>query len=421
VVLDEIPSVRERPLDPTDTTKLGGDALGRARLKQITGRLNEVRRRSVDDPAEAHRPNRATEALDAVLADLDDCLTTPARAMGLDDIDLRLAAIEELFDSSGSPGLGRVVSSIRTSLSAAIENAPADDEPPPPRRFTPPPTAAVRRARPRKGPTPAAVRSRKGSSRWLIPGVVIAAVIAVAAVVTLRRIAPETPPPEPTVRAVTEGQPVSEAPVPAATPTQRPEPSRFDDEFESREEQMARFTLEINLAESTLRAGDLHASLRHFAAAAAIDRFHRRVISMGKSLIAALLHEADLAGDKGDWELAGRRIDDARNIARGLRLDDSVVDSTAQKLATMTRFDDISPQDAEGLQNAIGRPVRLTLKTSDVILGQLLDVKDGILLLDVYSGVKGGGVEFSTSILASTIKEIRVYDAKRPSEIMAGE
>jgi len=411
-------------LDPTDTTTPGDDALGRARLKQIVRRLNEVRRRSFDDPAEARRPNRATEALDAVLADLDAGLATSAAPMKPDDLDLRLSTIEELFDASGSPGLGRVVSSIRTSLSAAIEDAPADKEPPPPRRFTPPPTAAVRRARPRpqarNGPTPAETRTRRDSHGWLKAGVVIVITVAVASVVYFRQFASETPSPDPTTDPMAGDRVAPRATVPAI-PTVIPEPSRSTDEFDPGEEMMARFTLEINLAESTLRAGDLNASLRHFAAAAAIDRFHKRVISMGKSLIAALLHEADLAGDKGDWKLAQKRIEDARNIARGLRLDDSVVDTTAQKLATMTRFDDISPDDAEGLKNTIGRPVRLTLKTKDVIIGRLLAVDDGILQLDVYSGVKGGGVEFSTSILASTIEEIRVYDAKRPSEIMIGE
>lgn len=184
---------------------------------------------------------------------------------------------------------------------------------------------------------------------------------------------------------------------------------------------MADFTLEIRLAESTLNDGDVSESLRHFAAAAAIDRHHRRLVGMGRSLIAALLREADLAYDNGDFEAAGKKVRSARGIARGLRLNDSAIDNTAKKLAAMTRFEDITPNDAEALRNAIGRPVRLTLKTRNVIVGHLLEINDGILLLDVYSGVKGGEVEFSASILASTIKEIRVYDAQEPAEIMVGD
>lgn len=207
----------------------------------------------------------------------------------------------------------------------------------------------------------------------------------------------------------------------AAAPTRVPGSYDDDDEFESHEEDMAEFTLEIHLAESTLQEGDLKASLRHFAAAAAIDRHHSRVIDMGKALIAALLQEADIAYDSGDWDLAGTRVQNARNIARGLRLDDSTIDSTALKHEVMTRFEDVTPDDDQALRRAIGHPVRLTLKTRDVIFGHLRDIEDDILLVDVYSGVRGGGVEFSTSILASTIREVRVYDARDPSEIVTGD
>ncbi len=409
---------------PTEAMKPEPGGLGPDGLHQVVDRLHEVRRRCVTDPVAADPQFKAIEALDAVLGDLGEGQEPGSATMGIEELDLRLATIEALFESMGSPNLARVIASIRSTLSEPTEGPSPEEEPPPPRRFAPPPGAAVRRRRPRpstgKRRAPAKAATRSGGSRWFKFLILTAVATSIASFVYLRQVEPEITPSNDAGQAPVEKQAVSRLPA-SAIPTMVPAPASTDDDFDPLEEEMANFTLEINLAESSLRSGDLRGSLRHFAAAAAIDRFHRRVISMGKSLIAALLQEADLAGDSGDWELAGRRIEDARNIAHGLRLDDSAVDTTAQKLATLTRFEDIEPGDAEGLRDAIGRPVRLILKTDGLIIGRLLEINDGILLLDVYSGVKGGGVEFSTSILASTIREIRVYDAKRPEEIMVAD
>ena len=175
---------------------------------------------------------------------------------------------------------------------------------------------------------------------------------------------------------------------------------------------MARFTFEMSLAESSLQDGDLNGSLRHFAAAAAIDRQNRRVVAMGKSLIAAMLQDADLAYDNGDREMAGKKVQNARSIARGLQLVGSSIGNPTQQSAPMTRFADISPRNGDPVAQAVGHTVRLTLKTRDVIYGYLIEIQNDLLVLDAYSGAKGPGIDSSSSILDSTIKEVRVYDVR---------
>ena len=409
---------------PTDENKAATGNLDRDSLRQIVTRLKEVRRRCAAEPVMPDRRDKAVEGLDAVMADPNRCLEPDSEPMEVEDLDLRLATIEDLFEAMSSQGLARVIANIRSSLSTTPEDPGKEEEPPPPRRFQPSPTSAVRRPRPRPQPRKGRVKvsapARRGFFGWLKWLMLIGSAVAVASVVYLQQREREIPPAEPPARVVIE-EPVVFAMATPSAPKTGPVEWRGKDEFDPGEEDVARFTLEIRLAESSLDEGDIRGSLRHFATAAAIDRHHRRLVDTGKALIAALLQQADLAIDRGDRESAGKTVQSARSIARGLRLDDSAIDRTAKKHETMTRFEDITPQDGEGLQRAVGRPVRLTLKTRDVIFGHLKEIQGDILLIDVYSGVKGGGVEFSTSILRSTINHVRVYDAQGPSEIMTGD
>ncbi len=409
---------------PIDESKAETGGLDSNSVQQIASRLREVRRRCADEPVLADRRDKAVESLDVILADLNASLGSDSESMDIDDLDLRLATIEDLFESMSSHGLARVIANVRSSLSVTPDDPEKEEEPPPPRRFQPPPTSAVRRPRPRpkarKGQVQVAKPTGRGFFGWLKWIILIGSAVGVAAVVYFQQTEPEAPPAAPPERVVI-AEPVVFTMAPPAAQKTGPVKWRGKDEFDPGEEDIARFTLEIRLAESSLDDGDIRGSLRHFATAAAIDRHHRRVVDVGKALIVALLQQADLAIDRGDRESAGKTVQSARSIARGLRLDDSAIDNTAKKHATMTRFEDISPQDGEALGRAVGRPVRLTLKTKDVIFGHLQEIREDVLLVDVYAGVKGGGVEFSTSILASTINEVRVYDAEQPSEIMTGD
>jgi hypothetical protein len=398
---------------PADIKRPDSGGLGNDRLQGIISRLKEVRRKCADSPVLAGRQNVAVEGLAAVLADLETCMGNDAEPMQAGDLDLRLATIEERFEATGSHGVGQVIASIRTSLAVQSEEPRPDEEPPPPQRFQPSPGSAVRRRRPRpnsrKNPTKTTATTPKGGFKWLRLMVLIVGTTAVAAFVYLKWFAPETPSPAPPNSAAIE-RPVFSTRSISIAPENAPTQSGSNEDFDPHEEDMARFTFEISLAELSLEDGNLNESLKHFAAAASIDRHHQRVVSMGKSLIAAMLHDADLAYDNGNRELAGKKVQSARSIARGLQLVGSSVANTNQQDASTVYFVEITPRDGEALGRAVGQKVRLTLKTRDVVYGYLIEIEDHILYLDIYAGIMGQSVDSAAPIPASTIKDLRVYN-----------
>ena len=380
-------------------------------LKEIIRRLKEVQRKSADTPGVGGRGNTAVVGLSAILSELEGSMDPSSELMEVEVLDLRLATVEELFEATGSPGVARVLASIRTSLAIPSEDTSKEEEPPPPQRFQPSPTSAVRRRRPRpktrKGPAPAPPRRRRFAG--MAVAILILGAIA-AAVMYFQQLGPWAAPPDSSDQAAIN-RPVIPWRSTTTDSATAPSGSGSGHGIDLKEEDMARFTFEMSLAESALQEGNTNESLRHFAAAASIDRQHRRVVAMGKTLIAFMLYDSDLAYDKGDTNAAGKKVENARSIARGLQLVGASSGTTTQPSVTTTRFEDISPRDGEALTQAVGHMVRLTLKTRDVMYGYLIQIQDDLLVLDAYSGPDGPGIDSSSSILDSTIKEVRVYDA----------
>jgi len=395
-------------LGPTEETNPQSGGLDQDKVRAIASRLREVRRRWEQDQGGGDGRNRATEVLNAVLSDLDASEETESEFMAAEDVDLGLAMAEEIFEAEGSRGFSQVIASIRASLPQPVDGSGDDEELPQPVRFQPPPTSAVPRRRPKPKVldtgASAPVSPRKGRLGWLIIAVFVIAVVAVAAFLYFQEIGLVTQGSVLTDPVVGNRPLISTMPV-LAQPSVDTRPQWAREEFDVREEEMASFTLEIRLTEEAVAEGDLNESLRHFAAAAAIDRHHPRVVVTGKYLIASMLREGDLAHDAGDAELAGKRVQSARDLARGLGLDD---DSNDRNHAE-TLFEDVDPRERGALQRVVGSPVRLVLKTGDVVYGRAGAVDGDLLLLDVYAGTMGGGTELSKKILASNIKGIRVY------------
>lgn len=410
----ELPSAVEQAVAPDKRKGKGNDGPNESPLEESLIRLKEVQRRCADDSGGGEGSALALERLNAVILDLDAGLGPGGIGFNVDLLDFRLSEVEELFESTGSPNLARVISNIRDSLPPAPEDDVVNEEPPPPRRYLPPPAVAVpisRTSRPqqRRQKPKAATDGRRKGARWPFW---LAAFVGASAVVAFLYIEGDLAEFLPGGKAKPVVREKTILPRPMATDEKRlvPEPPSVNEEFEFQEETLADFTLEIRLCESALNDGDIAQALKHFAAAAAIDRHHRRVTATGKLLIATMLREADAAFDRGERAFANKKVDDARSLARGLRLDNSAVDRTARKDAAKNRFEDIDPRDEDALSRAVGHPVRLTLKTKDVIFAHLQGVEDGALHLEVYAGVEG--VEFSPTILATTVRELRIFDAE---------
>jgi hypothetical protein len=397
-------------VEPNDVKDLETGNPERDKLKEIIKRLKEVQRKCADTPGVGGRGNTAVVGLTAILSELESSLDPGSELMEVEVLDLRLATVEEMFEATGSPGVARVLASIRSSLAIPSEDTGKEEEPPPPQRFQPSPTSAVRRRRPkpktRRSPAPAPPPKRRFG--WLFVAILILGAIA-AAVMYFQQIGPWAAPSDSSDQAAIN-RPVIPWRSTTTDSATAPSGSGSGHGIDLKEEDMARFTFEMSLAESSLQDGNINESLRHFAAAAAIDRQHRRVVAMGKTLVAFMLYDADLAYDKGDRNAAGKKVENARSIARGLQLVGSSSGSTTPQSVTMILFEDISPRDGEALSQAVGHMVRLTLKSRDIMYGYLIQIRDDLLILDAYSGPDGPGIDSSSSILDSTIREVRVYD-----------
>lgn len=397
-------------MGPTEGTNPQPEGLDRDKIQALTSRLRELRRRWGQEQGGEDLKTKATEVLDAVLADLDEAQESASGAMAAEDVDLGLAMVEEMFEAEGSQGFSRVVGSIRASLIPRVEQSGDDEEPPPPVRFQPPSSAAVRRRRPKpesKIPerrTSAPAPSRKGRLAWIIIAVFVIASAGGVAFLQYQKDRPVSREEGLTEPATGSRPLVSGMPI-LVLPQEDTRPSWAREDFDVREEEMATFTFEIRLAEEAMAQGNFNEALRHFAAAAAIDRQHPRVVATGKFLIASMMREGDLAHDAGDAGLAKKRFQSARSLTRGLGLEDG----SNRPDPTEYGFEDLDPTQGDVLQRVVGLPVRLTFKTGDVVYGRGDGMDGDRLLLEVYAGTRAGGADRSMKILASTIRGIRVY------------
>lgn len=389
-------------------------------LLETLTRLKEVRRRYASEADDGQQFTLTEDRLDSLISDLDGWLKPGGRAIEFGALDLRLAAVEEMIGATGFPGYAHIIASVRKTLLASAEGSDLEDEPRPPQRYEPPPASVATRSTPDaeldeweiRAATESRMR-RRGLPIW--PPLIGVCFVAAAALLffwpgeTGRDLRGRTD-------QVVVAAPEVVEPTVAPAPTSAPVPSGMEEALESYGETLAEVRRQISLAEEALRYGNLDLALQHFAAAASIDRHHRLVIDMAGSLIDALLMEADAAFDDGEWELASNRIDSARHIARGFHLDSSAIDQTAENHGAMTRFEDVTPEDLGAFRRAVGHSVRVTLTNFDVCSGRLEAFEDNALLLEVHSGVEGGGVQFSKKIPLAAVRELRIFDAERPSD-----
>jgi hypothetical protein len=390
------------------------------RLLETLTRLKEVRRRYASEGDDGHQFTLAADRLDSIISDLDEWLKPGGRPIEFDDLDLRLAAVEEMIETTGFPGYAHIIGSIRKTLLTPAEDSDLEEEPPPPQRFKPPPASVVTRSTPDadldEWEIRAAAESRMRRRGWLMWPPLVGGCLAAAAALLYfwpgdigRDLRSQTN------QVITEAAEVVEQTV-APAQTSVPIPPRTDEGSGFPAETLTEVRHQIRLARDALHNGNLHLALQHFTAAASTDRHHHLVIDMAGSLIDALLMEADAAFDDSEWELASNRVDSARHIARGLYLDSSAIDQTAEKHAAMTRFEDITPEKRDGFRRAVGHSVRVTLTNGDVRSGRLEAFEGDTLVLEIHSGVEGGGVQFSKKIPLAAVFELRIFDAETPSE-----
>ena len=411
-------------MSPANAEQFDSSGVEAHRLLEASTRLKEVRRRYGVDSGDGEQFALTKDHLDSIISDLDGWLKPGGKAIGIGDLDLRLAVLQEMIESVGFPGYAHVIANVRENLLEPVEDAKADEEPPPPQRYEPPAAhvadGSATEAHLDEWEILAAAERRQGRWGWLIWSTLIGGFLAAAALLFFWQGEARHGSPDRTGQVPIEEPDVLE-PTAVPAPPLIPDPADMEEEDEFSAESLAQIVREINLAHDALSHQDIDMALQHFLAAAAIDRHDRRVSALAGSLIDSLLKEADEAFDNGKWGLAADRVEVARRIARGLYFDPSAIDQTAQKHADMTRFEDVTPEDQRAFSRAVGHAVRVTHTNGEVLFGRLEAFEDNTLLLEVHSGVEGGGVQFSKSIPLVMIRELRVFEAERLSETVLGQ
>jgi hypothetical protein len=386
-------------------------------LLEIVTRLTEVRRRYVFDAGDGERYELVEERLNSVIADLQGWIKPGGTPVELSGLALRLSAVEEMMEAVGFPGHAHVIASVRETLVGLGEGSTREDDPPPARRFEPAPARGSVRSPAdsaldeERRPFGAALRARSRLLLAVVAGLCAAG--AAAILLPLREMGGDR-----------SGQ--VELEIPATLENSRPVTSDdarpIDDtkptgwSFEDAARHRAQLLKEVDSAEEALGGGDFDSALRHFAAAAAVDRHHREVISLAGRMIEALLQGAGEAFDNEQWDLADKRVADAGHLARGLYLETSAIEQTARRLAALTRFEDVQPDDQASILGAVGHAVRVTLTIGDPLYGRL-GAFDGVeLTLAIHSGIEGGGAEFEKAVAIGNVGEIRVYETESLAE-----
>jgi hypothetical protein len=376
-------------LSQANAEQLDSGGVEAHRLLEAATRLQEVRRRYVFDSRDGKRFAPAKDILDSIISDLDGWLKPGGKPIAIGDLDLRLAVLQEKLDSVGFPGYAHVIAGVRTNLLKPVEDANAGAEPPPPRRYEPPAAqvahGSTSDAHLDEWEIRAAAERRQGRWGWLIWSTLIGALFAAVAVVFFWPSESRHGSPDRTEQVPVEEPEIRELKA-APAPTLISDPADIDieeeDEFSA--ENLAQITREIDLADDALSRNNTDLALQHFVAAASIDRHDLRVSALAGSLMDALLKEAEEAFDDRKWGLAADRIEVARHIARGLYLDTSVIDQTAQNLAAMTHFQDVTPDDRRALSRAVGHAVRVTQTDGEVLFGRFEAFEGNTLLLEVH-------------------------------------
>jgi len=118
------------------------------RLLETLTRLKEVRRRYARETDDGQQFTLAEGRLDSIISDLDGWLKPGGRPIEFGELDLRLAAVEEMIEATGFPGYAHIIASVRKSLLITAEDPDPEEEPPPPQRYEPPPASVTTRSTP---------------------------------------------------------------------------------------------------------------------------------------------------------------------------------------------------------------------------------------------------------------------------------
>jgi hypothetical protein len=156
----------------TKAEKAESGSFSAHRLLETATRLKEVRRRYALDSGDGEQFALTEDHLDSIISDLDAWLKPGGKPIEIGDLDIRLAAVEEMIETVGFPGFAHVIAGVRKTLTEPVEDSESEEEPPPPQRYEPPEATGASRSTPEadmdEWEIRAAAERRQGGWGWLI-------------------------------------------------------------------------------------------------------------------------------------------------------------------------------------------------------------------------------------------------------------
>lgn len=166
----------------------------------------------------------------------------------------------------------------------------------------------------------------------------------------------------------------------------------------------------VGKARLALADGDVDTAIDQLSRAALVDSDNVTVLGAANQIVDLLVDRADQAVDAGLWEIADLTLLRARRIATRFGLDTHRISEAVHRYSRMARFKLIQPEDTGAIRSSAGKRVTVYLKDRSTQEAIINGVKNGQLLLDQDSAVRGGAMYYIEKVPLRDIDFLKVWD-----------
>ncbi len=379
----------------TDETQANGHD-----LRTVTPRLADLQRKCRSVGSRNQEAEEMEKRIESILNRLEPEDPSDAEPIPFAALARELYAVERFFESNGFLSVAKEVAHVERTLESF---APPDE---------PEPSALPTTASEAELETTTEALSEhddtgvdSGPSRWAVPkplAMVMALSLAALVVCVWIIVRHQNAAGNDTDRTAFQPRvgptiPPRPSPVPTITSTTQPAPGAILAEG-------------VGKARLALAEGDIEAAMDHLSQAALVDPDHGTVLGTATQIVNMLVDRSEVAADGGLWEIADLTLAKASRVASRFGLDTHRINQAARRHAQMDRFTLINPGDADAIRGSAGKRVTVMLKDGSKQEAVLKGVRDGQLLLDEDTAVRGGTMYYIDKVPLNSIDYLKVWE-----------
>lgn len=166
----------------------------------------------------------------------------------------------------------------------------------------------------------------------------------------------------------------------------------------------------VGKARLAIADADVDTAIDELSRAALVDADHVTVLRAADQIIDLLVDRADQAVDAGLWEIADLTLLRARRIATRFGLGTETIREAAHRYSQMARFKLVQPDDTGAIRASAGKRVTVYLKDESTQEAVINGVKNGQLLLDQDTSVRGGAMYYIEKVPLRDIDFLKIWD-----------